>query len=100
MDERAHRDTGSPLDPEVDERGKLTMHCTQCGSSLDPSSEFCTVCSAEVSGGTEAGAAAAGGREASDGGRASGSQTSGGEASGGQTGGTGSNSAADETSRL
>jgi uncharacterized OB-fold protein len=58
MDERSgHQSGGSPLEPGVDERGQLAMHCTQCGSTLDPSSAYCVVCAAEVSGGTEADAA-------------------------------------------
>ena len=37
--------------PTVDDHGHLETHCTQCGATLDPSSEFCSVCAAEVSGG-------------------------------------------------
>ncbi len=41
--------------PAVDEQGHLEAHCTQCGATMDASSEFCSVCAAEVSGGHEAG---------------------------------------------
>jgi hypothetical protein len=51
MDEREMQASGSPDTPNVDDHGQLGMHCTQCGASLDPSSEFCTICAAEVSGG-------------------------------------------------
>jgi hypothetical protein len=37
--------------PTVDEHGHLEAHCTQCGATMDASSEFCSVCAAEVSGG-------------------------------------------------
>jgi hypothetical protein len=36
-----------------EETGTLELHCSQCGALLDPSSHFCGVCSAEVSGGHE-----------------------------------------------
>jgi hypothetical protein len=41
--------------PVVDDHGLLEAHCTQCGATMDASSEFCSVCAAEVSGGHEAG---------------------------------------------
>jgi hypothetical protein len=37
--------------PAVDEHGHLEAHCTQCGATMDASSEFCSICAAEVSGG-------------------------------------------------
>jgi len=43
------------LQPVVDDHGRLEAHCTQCGATMDASSEFCSVCAAEVSGGHEAG---------------------------------------------
>jgi hypothetical protein len=37
--------------PVVDDHGHLEAHCTQCGATMDASSEFCSICAAEVSGG-------------------------------------------------
>jgi predicted amidophosphoribosyltransferase len=54
MNDTAGRSGGSPANPNVDHQGHLELHCTQCGAALDASSQFCTVCSAEVSGGDAA----------------------------------------------
>jgi len=44
-------DDAPRIDPAT---GKTVPHCSQCGASLDGSTEFCTVCSVEVSGGEDA----------------------------------------------
>jgi len=54
-DVAAPSDTAAPPvhtdSPAVDEHGHLEAHCTQCGATMDASSEFCSICAAEVSGG-------------------------------------------------
>lgn len=51
-DEHDHQTPGSRLEPGVDAgSGKLEVHCSQCGSLIEGSHEFCRVCSLETSGG-------------------------------------------------
>lgn len=47
-----HQTPGSNIEPGVSARdGKLERHCSQCGSLIEGSDEFCQVCALEVSGG-------------------------------------------------
>jgi hypothetical protein len=47
-----HQIQGSSLEPGVDAgHGKLEKHCSQCGSVIPASDEFCQVCAVEISGG-------------------------------------------------
>lgn len=50
--EHDHQTPGSTLEPGVDARnGQLEQHCSQCGSLIEGSHEFCQVCALESSGG-------------------------------------------------
>ena len=50
--EHVHQAPGSGDEPGVDTRtGKLEQHCSQCGTMIEGSDEFCQVCALEVSGG-------------------------------------------------
>ena len=47
-----HQTPGSVEEPGVDARtGKLEHHCSQCGTLIEGSHEFCQSCALEVSGG-------------------------------------------------
>lgn len=47
-----HQTPGSAEEPGVDARtGKLEPHCSQCGTLIEGSDEFCQICALEVSGG-------------------------------------------------
>ncbi len=47
-----HQTPGSTEEPGVDAgTGKLEPHCSQCGSVIGSSDEFCQVCAIEYSGG-------------------------------------------------
>lgn len=47
-----HQMPGSTTEPGVDAgSGKLERHCSQCGSLMEGSEEFCQVCALEISGG-------------------------------------------------
>ncbi len=47
-----HQTPGSEDEPGVDARtGKLEKHCSQCGTVIEGSEEFCQICALEVSGG-------------------------------------------------
>ena len=51
-DEHDHQTPGSSLEPGVDAgSGRLEPHCSQCGSLIEGSHEFCQVCALEASGG-------------------------------------------------
>ncbi len=55
-----HVHTPDEGSPGVDAAsGQVLKHCSQCGTVIDGSDEFCQVCALEVSGGTEAPTAAA-----------------------------------------
>jgi hypothetical protein len=50
--EHDHQTPGSTEEPGVDAgSGKLEHHCSQCGSLIEGSDEFCQVCAIESSGG-------------------------------------------------
>ena len=50
--EHVHQTPGSKEEPGVDARtGKLEAHCSQCGTLIEGSDEFCQICALEVSGG-------------------------------------------------
>ena len=50
--EHVHQTPGSEEEPGVDARtGKLEEHCSQCGTLIEGSDEFCQICALEVSGG-------------------------------------------------
>jgi ATP-dependent Lon protease len=50
--EHDHQTPGSTEEPGVDAgSGKLEEHCSQCGSLIESSNEFCQVCAIEYSGG-------------------------------------------------
>ena len=50
--EHDHQTPGSTEEPGVDAgSGKLEQHCSQCGSLIEGSDEFCQVCAIEYSGG-------------------------------------------------
>jgi predicted amidophosphoribosyltransferase len=50
--EHDHQTPGSTEEPAVDAgSGKLEHHCSQCGSAIEGSDEFCQVCAVEASGG-------------------------------------------------
>ena len=47
-----HQTPGSTEEPGVDAgSGVLEKHCSQCGTTLEGSDEFCQVCAVEYSGG-------------------------------------------------
>ena len=47
-----HQTPGSTVEPGVDAAsGKLEAHCSQCGSLIEGSHEFCQACAIESSGG-------------------------------------------------
>ncbi len=53
-DEHVHQTPGSQDEPAVDARtGRLEKHCSQCGTLIAGSEEFCQVCALEVSGGQD-----------------------------------------------
>ena len=50
--EHDHQTPGSTDEPAVDAgSGKLEAHCSQCGTLIEGSHEFCQVCAIEASGG-------------------------------------------------
>jgi hypothetical protein len=50
--EHDHQTPGSSFEPAVDAgSGRLEVHCSQCGSLIEGSHEFCQVCALEASGG-------------------------------------------------
>ncbi|OPZ47165.1 MAG: hypothetical protein BWY94_00010 [Actinobacteria bacterium ADurb.BinA094] len=50
--EHNHQTPGSTEEPGVDAgSGALEKHCSQCGSLIEGSDEFCQVCAVEYSGG-------------------------------------------------
>jgi hypothetical protein len=50
--EHDHQTPGSTEEPGVDAgSGHLEQHCSQCGSLIGGSDEFCQVCAIESSGG-------------------------------------------------
>jgi ATP-dependent Lon protease len=50
--EHDHQTPGSVEEPGVDAgSGRLEQHCSQCGSQIESSDEFCQVCAIEFSGG-------------------------------------------------
>jgi len=52
MHDHDHQTPGSTQKPAVDAgSGKLEVHCSQCGSAIESSDEFCQVCAIESSGG-------------------------------------------------
>ena len=54
--EHDHQTPGSTEEPGVDAgSGKLEQHCSQCGSLIEGSDDFCQVCAIEYSGGEVAG---------------------------------------------
>jgi RNA polymerase subunit RPABC4/transcription elongation factor Spt4 len=51
-DDHDHQTPGAGLEPGVDAgSGRLEEHCSQCGSLIEGSHEFCQVCALEASGG-------------------------------------------------
>lgn len=52
--EHDHQTPGSTDEPAVDAgSGRLERHCSQCGSAIEGSGEFCRVCAVEASGGVD-----------------------------------------------
>jgi hypothetical protein len=50
--EHDHQTPGSTEEPGVDAgSGQLEHHCSQCGSLIEGSDDFCQVCAIEYSGG-------------------------------------------------
>lgn len=50
--EHDHQTPGSSSEPGVDAgSGRLEVHCSQCGSVIEGSDEFCQICALESSGG-------------------------------------------------
>jgi hypothetical protein len=50
--EHDHQTPGSTEEPAVDAgSGRLEHHCSQCGSAIEGSHEFCQVCAVEAGGG-------------------------------------------------
>jgi hypothetical protein len=50
--EHDHQTPGSTEEPGVDAgSGTLEQHCSQCGSLIEGSADFCQICAIEYSGG-------------------------------------------------